>query len=278
MANIFEQLRLPTNLPLDNKTVVVDRNNTTSGFTNGIANGVPVGQRYTGLVVYDTTAEGLYVWNGSVWAEVSGGGGGGTGDLRGTIREYDAAGGFTLTNGTFWYSQHHPQGRGVWQWAGGNLDITATNSTDYIPGLGATDPAVSAIDTQRSNWRIAGLIERDDLPDLTDVVLAAQFNNFNPVYIRGVENARLDGSEGIYTRSGNIWVRTASNHTSDTTLRNRMLLTQGFLLTEGTTTGTRTEYSGSLVGEEPQAYFFDSSDNTWYDAITGGNALIAFPS
>ena len=71
MANIFEQLNLPTNLPLDQKTVVADRTS-----TSAVPAGVPMGQRYTGLVVWDTNTTGqntpgLYVWDGSQWNAVS---------------------------------------------------------------------------------------------------------------------------------------------------------------------------------------------------------------
>ena len=71
MANIFEQLNLPTNLPLDQKTVVADRTS-----TSPVPAGVPMGQRYTGLVVWDTNTTGentpgLYVWDGSQWNAVS---------------------------------------------------------------------------------------------------------------------------------------------------------------------------------------------------------------
>ena len=60
-------------------------------------------------------------------------------------------------------------------------------------------------------------------------------------------------------------------------IRNSILLTGGFvLLTEGNVTGNRTEYSGSLVGETTTSYYYDSSDDSWYDASTGGNLLIGF--
>ena len=59
--------------------------------------------------------------------------------------------------------------------------------------------------------------------------------------------------------------------------RNDILLAGGFiLLVEGTVTGTRTQYTGSIAGFTSTDYFFDSADDSWYDAVTGGNRLIGF--
>lgn len=59
-------------------------------------------------------------------------------------------------------------------------------------------------------------------------------------------------------------------------LLGRVLLTGGFLLTEGTPVGTRTPYTGSLLGETPTSYWFDSSDSAWYTASTEGVVLAYF--
>ena len=58
------------------------------------------------------------------------------------------------------------------------------------------------------------------------------------------------------------------------------LLTGGFLLPQpATQTGSRTEYIDELgrYGDLNTSYYFDSTDNRWYDADTGGNELIRFP-
>lgn len=60
-------------------------------------------------------------------------------------------------------------------------------------------------------------------------------------------------------------------------LLGRVLLTGGFLLAEGTPVGTRTPYTGSLLGEIPTVYWFDTVDNAWYSASTGGACLAYFP-
>ena len=62
-------------------------------------------------------------------------------------------------------------------------------------------------------------------------------------------------------------------------VRNQLLLINGFLLlTRGSTTGTRTAYTGMLPGFDTtsQTYYFDTSDSSWYDVSTGGTALIGF--
>ena len=88
-------------------------------------------------------------------------------------------------------------------------------------------------------------------------------------------------------------IRTANAHNAleydDTTgipigVRQRQrlagLLTGGFLLSQpATQTGSRTEYidSEGRYGDLDTRYYFDSTNNTWYDADTDGNELISFP-
>ena len=59
-------------------------------------------------------------------------------------------------------------------------------------------------------------------------------------------------------------------------VRNELLLINGFFLTSGGSTGTRTVYSGSIGGRPSTDYWFDTADSSWYDAATGGNRLIGF--
>ena len=57
------------------------------------------------------------------------------------------------------------------------------------------------------------------------------------------------------------------------------LLTGGFLLSQDTaTTDTRDKYDDTdgRFGLAGTSYYFDGTDNTWYDADPDGNALISF--
>ena len=61
--------------------------------------------------------------------------------------------------------------------------------------------------------------------------------------------------------------------------RYAVLLSGGFLLTQDTThTGDRDKYDDTdgRFGPAGTSYYFDGTDNTWYDADPDGNALISF--
>ena len=61
--------------------------------------------------------------------------------------------------------------------------------------------------------------------------------------------------------------------------RYAVLLAGGFLLTQDTThTGDRDKYDDTdgRFGPAGTSYYFDGTDNTWYDADPDGNALISF--
>ena len=61
--------------------------------------------------------------------------------------------------------------------------------------------------------------------------------------------------------------------------RYAVLLSGGFLLTQDTThTGDRDKYDDTdgRFGLAGTSYYFDGTDNTWYDADPDGNALISF--
>ena len=63
----------------------------------------------------------------------------------------------------------------------------------------------------------------------------------------------------------------------DLALKYSVLLTRGFLFTEGTAVGTRTPYTGTLTTSDGEKiYFFDSSDDGWYATSTGGTKLVGF--
>ncbi len=77
-----------------------------------------------------------------------------------------------------------------------------------------------------------------------------------------------------YSWSGTEWELNFNRR-----IRDALLLGSGFiLLTEGNTTGTRTAYTGSIIGEPTTTYYFDSNSSAWFDAVTGGNLIIAFPA
>ena len=62
------------------------------------------------------------------------------------------------------------------------------------------------------------------------------------------------------------WSGTAWEEEWDVAVRNRALLQGGFLLTEGATVNNLTEYTGSVIGEPFQSYFYDNQNDTWLDA------------
>ena len=146
-------------------------------------------------------------------------------------------------------------------------------------------------------------IEAVEIDDLSDVVIAnatngqvLQYNEadgvwrnatssggFTDPYVNGVTQ---DASTGVITTAG------GNSYTSQTVngvwnnFRYATLLTTGFLLTEGTTTGTVDEYTDTngIVGASTTSYFFQNSNDTWYDTLVNAQAagatgrLIAFPA
>ena len=75
---------------------------------------------------------------------------------------------------------------------------------------------------------------------------------------------------------------TSSGGSVPAALRYALLLTNGFLLLESTamSTATRDAYqdTAGAYGTANTYYWFDNTDDTWYDAATSGTALISFPA
>ena len=89
----------------------------------------------------------------------------------------------------------------------------------------------------------------------------------------------VGGVRGPQGQAGSNGVDGFGTQAQFTAIRNRALLTGGFLLARvsASDSGTREAYQGPIVGEDGQPiYWFDSSDSTWYDAATGGTDLIGF--
>jgi hypothetical protein len=91
-----------------------------------------------------------------------------------------------------------------------------------------------------------------------------------------VSNLSNTTTASFTSTNGNVANLITENNATHTAIRNRILLSGGFLLTEGTAVGNRTPYTGSLIGETSTSYWFDSGDDKWYDASTGGNVLIGY--
>ena len=106
---------------------------------------------------------------------------------------------------------------------------------------------------------------------------------FTLPYVNGVTQ---DANTGIITTAGgNSYAAQTVDGVWDN-FRYATLLTTGFLLTEGTTTGTVDEYTDTngIIGVAATSYFFQNSNDAWYDTLVNAQAagttgrLIAFPA
>ena len=90
--------------------------------------------------------------------------------------------------------------------------------------------------------------------------------------------------EGVVILDGDNVVQTGQTFSFNTPDRilYALLLTNGFLLPEVTAsnTATRDAYQDTLgvYGTANQIYWFDNTNDSWYNVATGGTALISFPA
>ena len=119
-------------------------------------------------------------------------------------------------------------------------------------------------------------------PALNAFVIAGATGGFTLPYINSVTQ---NATTGVITANGG---NSYANQTVDgvwDNFRYATLLTTGFLLTEGTTTGTVDQYTDTngIIGVAGTSYFFQNSNDAWYNTLTNAQAagatgrLIAFP-
>ena len=146
--------------------------------------------------------------------------------------------------------------------------LTAEQLTSFTEGL-----SESEVDARV----VSGIIDKQD------TLTTEQLTAF------GTEDFTGQDTDGNYTvptrdtgatttkflREDGDW--TVPSADTDVALKYNVLLTGGFLFTEGTTTGTRTEYTGTLTTNDGSlSYFFDSSDDSWYATLTSTEVLVSF--
>ena len=169
----------------------------------------------------------------------------------------------------------------------GYLDTAAntTNNGDYltVDSLGAivaTDAPTTGIDTALR-----------ELPDTvaTDSTWAAYITKlgFDATPANGIYLDTTSATTGQIPKwNGSAWAlatdETSSGGSVPDSLRYALLLTNGFLLPEATAMSTddRDAYQDTTgaYGTANAYYWFDNTDDSWYNVQTGGTALISFPA
>ena len=108
-------------------------------------------------------------------------------------------------------------------------------------------------------------IEAVELDDLSDVVITEV----------------ADGEVLQWNNSNSRWENAAAGGISDN-FRYALLLTNGFLLPENSAMSTddRDAYTDTLgvYGAAGDIFWFDNTNDGWFNVATGGTALISFPS
>ena len=90
--------------------------------------------------------------------------------------------------------------------------------------------------------------------------------------------------EGVIILDGDVVEQSGQTFSLNTPdrLKYALLLTNGFLLPEVTAsnTATRDAYRDTLgvYGNVNQIFWFDNTNDSWFDVATGGTALISFPA
>ena len=178
--------------------------------------------------------------------------------------------------------------------SGGALDIE-TDETTNTPAFGltgfvfpGTDSTISIQEEQLVDTYTA--VEGDIIIAGNGVVRDGQtftFTDTDTMFTDAyVDSISQNATTGIISVAGeNNFTATTVNGVWDN-FRYATLLTTGFLLTEGTTTGTVDEYTDTngIIGVAATSYFFQNSNDTWYDTLVNAQAagatgrLIAFPA
>ena len=155
--------------------------------------------------------------------------------------------------------------------------------TDQLAVVNA-DPFTSANYTQTS----ASIIDTDiGLNDDDEVVsiqigddvrqIASGSGGFTLPYVNDVAQ---DADTGVISTAGGNTYEPQTVNGLGNNFRYALLLTNGFLLTPGTSTTAREAYvdTNGAYGAANTTYYFDATANGWFDVDTGGTALISFPT
>jgi hypothetical protein len=157
-----------------------------------------------------------------------------------------------------------------------NLSATLTasigNTNSNVANLANT---VSILTTDTANSFTSTNSNVSNLSNTTTASFTSTNSNVANL-ANTVSNLSNTTTASFTSTNGNVANLITENNATHTAIRNRILLSGGFLLTEGTAVGNRTPYTGSLIGETSTSYWFDTGDDKWYDASTGGNVLIGY--
>ena len=129
------------------------------------------------------------------------------------------------------------------------------------------------------NMNIAAFVSSDPPYTAGGLVL----NGAGDLVISRVTQGRVP-VEGVIIVDGDTVAQSGQTFTFNTPdrLKYALLLTNGFLLPEVTAsnTATRDAYRDTLgvYGNVNQIFWFDNTNDSWFDVATGGTALISFPA
>ena len=109
----------------------------------------------------------------------------------------------------------------------------------------------------------------------------------DPAQIQTVITSRLNDGAGTSTNADQAYTTTETDRLlsiatgASDALTYAVLLSNGFLLPENTamSTATRDAYTdiAGAYGTANSVYWFDNTDDSWYNVATGGTALVSFP-
>ena len=173
-----------------------------------------------------------------------------------------------------------------------NADVTAAPPvpmTVFASTSASNSVIVSVLSTTGESARLTGEIAitgpgvtYDSVSNVLIFSGSGSSGDFISPYVNGISQNAATGV--ITTVGGNAYQSQTVDGVWDN-FRYATLLTTGFLLTEGTTTGTVDEYTDTngIIGVAATSYFFQNSNDTWYDTLVNAQAagatgrLIAFP-
>ena len=152
-----------------------------------------------------------------------------------------------------------------------------TNPTDWLRVSGDNTPA-NGVYVDTSSADNEAIIQWNAVQEEWELGVKGG-GGFSLPYVNDIVQ---DTATGVITTSGgNSYVSETANGLG-TNFKYALLLTNGFLLPENSAMSTddRDAYTDTLgvYGTVGQVFWFDSTDDSWYDVSTGGTALISFPA